>query len=75
MSASLLLAAAVAVSSPAFAGVPDVLGSAKTRQDWTGGRRAEVQRVLEDGLYGRRPVERPADLAFAVTSVEDVYGG
>ena len=75
MSASLLLAAAVAASSPACAGVPDVLGSAKTRQDWTGGRRAEVQRVLEDGLYGRRPVERPADLAFAVTSVEDVYGG
>lgn len=42
MSVGLLLAAVVSASSPTVAGVPDVLGSAKTRQDWTGRRRAEV---------------------------------
>ena len=55
--------------------VPDLLGGARSLADWTAWRRAEVKRAVVDGLYGRRPVERPADLAFAVTSVEDAFGG
>ena len=55
--------------------IPRVLGAATTREEWEGGRRAEVKKALEDVLYGRRPVERPGDLAFVPVSEEPVFDG
>ena len=34
-------------------------------KSWHDGRRAEIKKVLEDEMYGRRPVERPPHLAFS----------
>lgn len=58
-----------------IADAPDLMAGAHTRADWEGHRRGEVMASVLDNLYGRRPVERPSDLAFTVLSSEDVYGG
>lgn len=37
---------------------------------WHDGRRAEIKKVLEDEVYGRRPVERPPHLTFSEITPE-----
>ena len=61
--------------------VPELLVSAlgeriDSREKWEGVRRPEIVKTLLEQEYGVRPVERPADLAFAETaSPEECYGG
>ena len=48
----------------------------ETRAQWEAVRRPEVAKVLLEQEYGVRPVERPADLAFAETAApEECCGG
>ena len=47
-----------------------------SREQWERVRRPEIVRTLLEQEYGVRPVERPADLAFAETAApETCYGG
>lgn len=47
-----------------------------SREQWEAVRRPEIAKVLLEQEYGVRPVERPADLAFAETAApEECYGG
>lgn len=61
--------------------VPELLVSAAgerivTREQWERIRRPEIVKTLLEQEYGVRPIERPADLAFAeVAAPEDCYGG
>ena len=41
-------------------------GEPQTAEEWTAVRRPALKTLLEDEVYGRRPVERPPHLAFAV---------
>ena len=48
----------------------------ETSEEWERVRRPEIVRTLLEQEYGVRPVERPADLAFAeVAAPEACYGG
>ena len=61
--------------------VPELLLSASgakvaTRESWERVRRPEIVKTLLEQEYGRRPVERPADLTFAeMAAPEECYGG
>ena len=61
--------------------VPELMVSASgeritTREQWERVRRPEIARTLLEQEYGIRPVERPADLAFAETAApEECCGG
>jgi len=84
----LLLTASVLASAcadfrtyPEPANVPELLKvsdgrTVKTAAEWESLRRPEIVKTLLEQEYGVRPVERPADLAFAETAApEDVFGG
>ncbi|MBR1921006.1 MAG: acetylxylan esterase [Kiritimatiellae bacterium] len=43
-----------------------------TAKSWRDGRRAEIKRLLEDEVYGRRPVERPPHLVFSACEPDAV---
>ena len=61
--------------------VPELLRIASgetvtTREQWETVRRPEIVKLLLEREYGVRPVERPADLAFAETAApEECLGG
>ena len=61
--------------------VPELLVSAAgerivTREQWESIRRPEIVKTLLEQEYGVRPIDRPADLAFAEVAVpEDCYDG
>ena len=61
--------------------VPELLVSASgeriaTREQWESIRRPEIVKTLLEQEYGVRPIDRPADLAFAEVAVpEDCYDG
>lgn len=69
------------VTAPGPEGVPALLTTEKgakvtTRAEWEQVRRPELMKLLTEQEYGVRPVERPADLAFAqVGADEEVFGG
>ena len=45
-------------------------------ESWHDGRRAELKKLLEENVYGKRPVERPPHLAFAPLGPDaDAMGG
>ena len=79
--AGMLTAAAEFVKYPVPENVPELLVTAVgdavvDRDQWERVRRPEIVRTLLEQEYGVRPVERPADLAFAETaSPEECYGG
>ena len=76
-----LVAQAEMEKHPEPENVPELMRTAdgrevKTVADWENVRRPEIVRTLEEQEYGIRPVERPADLAFAETAApEEVFGG
>lgn len=81
---------AAASALPAFAAepsqvmpdaVPDLLTTfdgrrVSTAAQWEGIRVPELLKEFQDEEYGRRPVERPADLAFSIeTPDSEMFGG
>ncbi len=76
-----LTASAELVKPPEPKNVPELLVSAageriSTRGQWEKVRRPEIVKTLLEQEYGVRPVERPADLAFAETAApEECYEG
>ena len=56
--------------------LPALFADGMTKAEWEERRRPEIIRTFVDGVFGRRPAERPADLRFKITSPEeDALGG
>ena len=77
--AALAAAAAAASETPVVEmaephDVPPLFGPGKvapaTPEEWHDGRRAEIKRLLEQEVYGERPVERPPHLVFSEVEPE-----
>ena len=69
-------ALAVGVKPAAPKDVPPLMRTAggdevSTAEQWRSVRRPEILKLFQEGVYGVRPVERPADLAFSETAAPE----